>query len=68
VLDVDMVAIAWTGLALWGLGLVVTGVLALTGHLDPVAPATCAAGLLIGALVLRWGYRHRPSAAQPPPA
>ena len=56
--QVPMVTITQVGLGLWGLGLVVTGVLGAARHLPIVAPVTCAFGLLIGLVTLRWAHRR----------
>ncbi|QAY63623.1 DUF2530 domain-containing protein [Xylanimonas allomyrinae] len=57
--SVDLRKVVLWGMAAWGVALVVTGILALTGTLRWTAAAVCASGLALGGLGLLWERRHR---------
>lgn len=56
--SVDLRHVVLVGMALWALGLVVTGVLTLTGRAEWSAVAVCGTGLALGVLALAWTRRH----------
>ena len=67
-LDVDLHRIMAVGTLVWGVALVVTGVLALLGHGATQAVAACVAGIGIGLYGMRWARRHQTTAPAEPGA
>lgn len=61
--DVDLAKVMVVGIGLWAVGLVVTLALLLLDRTDAVPAATCATGLVLGLLGLRWARRHDPRRA-----
>ncbi|MGN8245034.1 DUF2530 domain-containing protein [Cellulomonas soli] len=55
---VDLRHVVLVGMALWTVGLIVVGVLALTGRAPGQAVAVCVAGLVLGVLALLWTRSH----------
>jgi hypothetical protein len=58
-LRVDLRPVILVGMSLWALGLVVALVLLALGRATFEVPATCAAGIALGAIGLVWEHRNR---------
>lgn len=64
-LELDLRRVFWTFIALWGLALVVVGVLALTGSVEGRIVAICATGFGLGFVALGWErWRFGPRTAE----
>lgn len=48
--DLDLPRVLWVGTALWAVAVLVTGALALTGHLAGRTVAICGTGVVLGLL------------------
>jgi hypothetical protein len=59
--ELDLLRVFWGGVLAWTVALLVTAVLAALGQVEPRTVATCAAGIALGLLAVRWERRRRGS-------
>ncbi|NUU18948.1 DUF2530 domain-containing protein [Cellulomonas humilata] len=58
---IDLERVVLVGTGIWGLALLVTGVLVATGELEWDIVWVCATGVVLGLLGAAWARRNRPA-------